>query len=201
MPAEPRPIEQAPLQGRQLLGALLGQRRAELGYTHRPAFARERLPLTPQGNLNTRLLADLEEAYRDNFPEVRLRQLAQAYLVTYDSVVAVAHGRARALVPLAAAPDATVTELPPMTGRDRVTSDREYFRPIADRRALLARQGIMDPSGAQMFGEGTEDARTWDGRVGRSLSVYDRMWLIADLRRREAGRDNGSVSAPAPEGV
>jgi hypothetical protein len=98
-----RPLAQAPAEGRRLLGVLLAQRRAELGYTHVPAFVRTRLPLTPSGNPNTRLAHDIEHAYRASFPEPRLRQIAQAYLVTYESCIAVAYLRAGTLTPAPAA--------------------------------------------------------------------------------------------------
>src|SRR6266704_2765483 len=76
MASGPPPIKDAPEDGRRILGELLPQRRIELGYARRPAFARDRLPLTPMGNPNTRMLADIEKAYRKRFPEPTLRQLA-----------------------------------------------------------------------------------------------------------------------------
>jgi hypothetical protein len=185
---------------------LLGQRRTELGYTHLPAFARARLPLTPSGNPNTRLLADIEKAYRDNFPEVRLRQLAHAYLVAYESLVAVAHLRSRALVPVPpAGPAAPVVPaeppgwMPPMTDPARTASARPYADRIWDRLRLLAIRGITDPDGTQVFlraaadprdydGIGTPaDAKAWDG-TGERLDLPGRVWLIADMQRRDAGR-------------
>jgi hypothetical protein len=188
MASDTRPIEGAPRETRLLLGVLLAQRRTELGYTHVPAFVRARLPLTEKGNPNTRLAADIEKAYRDNFPEPRLRQLARAYLVDYDSLVAVAHGRAHALVPLSpAAPAVPVAApaggwVPPVTDPDSEVAIRPYFDPVNEHRIALAARGITAPSGAQMFGEGTEDAMTWDG-VGARLEIRDRVWLIAELRR------------------
>jgi hypothetical protein len=194
MASDPRPIEGAPPEGRHLLGALLAQRRAELGYTYWPAFAKDRLPLTPSGNPNTRLLADIEKAYRDNFPEPRLRQLAQAYRVDYGSLVDVAHMKARALIPLppavsAMAPAAAGAD-PPGWPPERVAADRPFFDPINERRVELASRGIAYPTGAQMFGEG-EDAQAWDGDFA-PLPVGDKVWAVADMRRRAAARDAGS---------
>jgi len=190
-----RPIEEAPIEGRRLLGALLAQRRAELGYTHWPAFARDRLPLTPSGNPNTRLLADIEKAYRDNFPEPRLRQLAQAYLVTYESLTAVAHLRAQSLSLISPAVPGPADNSPPYP-QARAASDRPWFDEINERRVALALRGITAPSGAQMFGEGTDDAQLWDG-IGARLDIGDRVWFVADLRRRAHGRNGDSGSSAA----
>jgi hypothetical protein len=185
MASDPRPIEKAPPEGRRLLGVLLAQRRAELGYTHWPAFARDRLPLTDSGNPNTRLLADIEKAYRDNFPEPRLRQLARAYLVDYHSLVDVAHLRADALVPVlpAAGPDGWQ---PPIADKARRDADAPYAAPILERLLELADAGIIDPTGAQVFGEDTIDAKAWDGTGARIRSPRDRAWFIAEIRRWEA---------------
>lgn len=195
MASELRPVEGAPLEGRRLLGALLGQRRAELGYTHWPAFARDRLPLTPSGNPNTRLLADIEKAYRDNFPEPRLRQLARAYGVTYESLTAVAHLRARALSPASPAAVPEPAGSPPLPPA-RAASDRPWFDEINERRVALAARGVTDPSGAQMFPGAPDDAKAWDG-IGARLDIGDRVWFIADLRRRAAGRDGSTGTGAA----
>jgi hypothetical protein len=205
--ADPFPIEHAPAEGRELLGALLAQRRKELGYTHWPAFARDRLPLTPQGNPNTRLLADIEKAYRKRFPEPTLRQLARAYQVDYRSLTDVAHLRAGALVPAppasapagpaglpAAAPPAAGQDgwQPPIADKARRDADAPYAAPILDRLLELADAGVTDPDGAQMFGEGTADARAWDGHGAWVRAPRDRAWFIADIRRLEAGRAGNS---------
>jgi hypothetical protein len=194
MASDPRPIEKAPYEGRHLLGVLLAQRRAELGYTHVPAFVRARLPLTEKGNPNTRLAADIEKAYRDNFPEPRLRQLARAYLVDFGSLVAVAHGRARTLVPEPpAAPPAPASDtgwLPPISDPARIAAARPYADRIHARLRHLAAQGITDPDGRQVFGPGP-DASTWDGTAGR-WDLDERVWMIADMQRRDGGRDGSS---------
>jgi len=187
MAASLMPIEGAPAEGRELLGALLAQRRKELGYTHWPAFARDRLPLTPQGNPNTRLLADIEKAYRKRFPEPTLRHLAQAYQVDYQSLIDVAHLRASALVPQRPAAPAGD---PPFADPARAAGDRSHFDEINEQRFALAAKGILDPTGAQMFPDDADDARAWDG-IGARLPIRDRVWFIADLRRRAATRNAG----------
>jgi hypothetical protein len=199
------PIEDAPEEGRALLGALLAQRRKELGYTHWPAFARDRLPPTPAGNPNTRLLADIEKAYRARFPEPTLRQLAAAYMVTYESLVAVAHlkrqySRDRLLVPVPGRQPGAVPAEPPPPIADpaHVAADRPRFDEINERRVALAARGITDPSGSQMFPDDPQDAQTWDG-IGARLDIRDRVWLIADLRRRAAARgDRSGTGTEAP---
>ena len=194
MPSDPRPIEHAPIEGRRLLGELLQQRRAELGYTHRPRFTTDRLPPTPSGNPNTRLVADIEEAYRDNFPPGRLRQIAHAYLVTYESLVAVAHMKARALEP-EPGPEAAVDGLPPAPIDD--SARESAVRPYADRiwRRLLDIRGGDHTAGAQLFPRSPADAKAWDGTYGR-MDLGDRVWLVADLQHRDGNRNrNGTAEA------
>jgi hypothetical protein len=194
---KPRPLDEAPPYGRRVLGAQLRQRRMELGYTHRPAFARDKLPLTPSGNLNTRLLADIEEAYRADFPAARLRQLADAYQVDYQSLVDVAYRSAEALTaaspapPPAVPPPAAVPDLTPPMDPVRAASDRPWFDEINERRVALAARGVTAPAGAQMFPDRPDDAKAWDG-IGARLDIGARVWFIADLRRRAAGRAGNS---------
>jgi hypothetical protein len=181
-----------------LLGELLQARRQELGYKYRPAFARERLQPTDEGNPNVRLVADAEMGYRDTFPPGTLREIARAYEVAYDSVTAVLDGRADALAPaVPAAPAAPVTRLPPMTDAARIASARPYADAINRRLRELAGQGLPDPGGVQVFGPGP-DAKTWDG-IGARLDIDDRVWFIADLQRRADGRDGSGSGAGQPE--
>jgi hypothetical protein len=183
----------------RLLGELLQGRRQELGFKFRPAFARERLPLTDDGNPNTRLVADIENAYDsriNTFPAGTLRLLAGAYEATYDSVLAVLAGKADALVP--AAPAAPPDDSLPLSPA-RAASDRPWYREINERRVALAARGITDPDGAQMFPDRPDDAKAWDG-IGARLDIDARVWFIADLRRRAAGRagrdgSSGTVGA------
>ncbi len=93
-----------------------------------------------------------------------------------------------------------MTQLPPVTGRERRGSDYPYFTAIMNRLLDLAGRGITDPSGAQVFPASDGDARTWDG-IGSRLDRTDRAWLIADLQRRADGRNGGARSEPAPEEV
>jgi hypothetical protein len=179
--ADRRPVVRAPDDAWQRLGELLQLRRAELGYRRRPAFTREH-------GINIRLVTDIENAYRPNtFLTPTLREIAQAYQVTYESLIAVLGKKADELTPaaparLAASPDGWQ---PPVADPDRRDADAPYAAPILTRLLELADAGNLDPDGEQVFGEGTADARAWDG-VGRRLPVRDRAWFIAIVRRWEA---------------
>ena len=208
MAPDPQPIAKAPGDGLLLLGALLRKRRIELGYTHRPAFIRDRLPLTPKGNLNTRLVADIEKAYRKDFPDYTLEKLAGAYEVTYESMVAVAYLRARVLVPAPPAAPAAPAALP-VTGeppgwmaseKKRTAANRPYADRIRGRLDLLRTQGVTAPTGAQLFGEDTADARDWDKYAG-DWETRDVVWFIADIQRRNDGRDAGGNSGTGTNGA
>jgi lysophospholipase L1-like esterase len=175
-----RPVVRAPEQAWQRLGELLQLRRADLGYRRRPAFTRDR-------GINIRLVTDIENAYRPNtFLTPTLRDIAQAYQVTYDSLIAVLAGKEDELS--AAAPAPAGGWVPPVTDPDSEAAIRPYFDPVNEHRIALAARGITSPSGAQMFGEGAEDAMTWDG-VGARLEIRDRVWLIAELRRNADRRN------------
>jgi transcriptional regulator with XRE-family HTH domain len=84
---------------------------------------------------------------------------------------------------------------PPMTDPGRIASDRPYFDEINERRVALAARGITNPSGAQMFPDSPDDAKAWDG-IGARLPVGDRVWFIADLRRRAAAAARNPLAAP-----
>ena len=91
----------APEEAWRRLGERLQLRRGELGYRRRPAFCETR-------DINTRLVADIENAYRPNtFLPATLKQIAQAYEVTYDSITALLRGEADVLIPAEPAPEAT----------------------------------------------------------------------------------------------
>ena len=177
------------------LGELLQLRRSELGYQFRPAFVEAR-------GINGRRVSDIEKNYRPNtFPPGSLREIAQAYQVTYDSIVALLRGEADALIPaepapppVPSAPTAPVSDsraTPVVTGADNVTASWSYAEPIWEQLYDLARAGNLDPTGADLFGEGTDDARTWDDpRLRRLLPLRERVRNIADLRRREAETRN-----------
>jgi hypothetical protein len=199
MASGPLPIEDAPAEGRELLGALLAQRRKELGYTHWPAFARDRLPLTPKGNPNTRLLADIEKAYRSRFPEPTLRLLAQAYQVDYRSLLDVAHLRRNTLTPVSSPPAPAALPVPGeppgwLAGDEaRSGADRPFADEIRGRLKLLRAQGIPAPSGGELFPDSPADARDWDKYAADGWTIRDLTWFIADMQRRKAGR------APGPD--
>ena len=181
----------APPAAWQRLGVLLEARRKALGFQYRTQLERER-------KLNKRMQADIEKAYPsrvNTWPESTLMHIADLYEVTWQSMLAVLHGDADALEP--AAPVAVLPRgdgwQPPVTDPAAEAAIRPYFDPLNERRVELAAQGVKDPDGAQMFGPGTDDAKTWDG-VGARLEVRDRVWLIAELRRN-AGRRNGPGSS------
>ncbi len=173
---------------RWLLGDLLKRRRAALGYAYRPSFTRDRV-------INDKMVQDVENANRDTFTYPALQNIARAYDVTYDSMIAVVRGTADELAPPPAAPPAILPAPPaaddPPFDAPRAEQNRPFFDPINERRVELATRGIAYPDGAQMFGEGTEDAKAWD-TDGAPMPVGDRVWFIADLRRRAAGRAAGS---------
>ena len=54
---------------------------------------------------------------------------------------------------------------------------------------------IPGPGGADLFGEGTPDAWAWNSLADR-MTVPARVWLIADLRRREAAAPDSRWEAP-----
>ncbi len=183
-----RPAVRAPVEAWQRLGSLLQLRRAELGYRRRPAFTREH-------GINIRLVTDIENAYRPNtFLTPTLRDIAQAYAVTYDSLTAVLAGRADELTPAVPAPPAVVPPgdgwLPPMTDPGRIASARPFADRIHARLRRLAALGVTDPDGEKMFGPGA-DAKTWDGTAGR-WDLDERVWMIADMQRRDGGRPDGA---------
>jgi len=187
MTSDRRPVIRGPEAAWKRLGELLQLRRAELGYKRRPAFTRDR-------DINIRLVTDIENAYRPNtFLTPTLREIAQAYAVTYDSVVAVISGHDAGLIP---AEDRPAEVTPPPYPQARGEADRPWFDEINERRVALALRGITAPSGAQMFPDCPDDAKAWDG-IGARLPIADRVWFIADLRRRAHGRGGTSGNSAA----
>ena len=177
----------------QRLGKLLDVRRRTLGYTWRTDFERER-------RVNRRMAADIESAAPgrvNTFTNGSLGLIAQGYAVDYESILAVLRGEADDLVPVPVAPvnpdlvpvppAAAPAGDPPFADPARAAGDRSFFDEVNERRFALAARGVLDPSGAQMFPDCPDDARAWDG-IGARLSIRDRVWFIADLRRRAAGR-------------
>ena len=68
------------------------------------------------------------------------------------------------------------------------TTTQSALTQIWEQVVRLAAQGITDPAGSQMFPDSPDDAKAWDG-IGSRLDIGDRVWLIADLRRRAAARN------------
>jgi hypothetical protein len=189
--ADRRPVVRAPDDAWKRLGELLQLRRAELGYKRRPAFTRD-------CDINIRLVTDIENAYRPNtFLTPTLREIAQAYRVTYDSLIAVLLQHDDELIP--AAPPSPLAYLgnAPIADRARRDADAPYAMEIMERVLDYTSRGIRNPTGTQLFPDSPEDAQIWDG-IGARLDIGDRVWLIADLRRRAAGRaPNSGTGASA----
>jgi hypothetical protein len=181
--ADRRPVVRAPDDRWRLLGELLQLRRAQLGYKRRPAFTREH-------GINIRLVTDIENAYRPNtFLTPTLHEIARAYQVTYESVIAVLNEEAGRLAPAGAAgrPDPSS----PFADPARTDLNRPWFDPLNERRVRLAARGILDPGGGQMFPDAPDDAKAWDD-IADSIPVGDKVWIIADLRRRAGTGAAGS---------
>lgn len=188
MTSDRRPVIRGPEAAWKRLGELLQLRRGELGYKRRPAFTRER-------EINIRLVTDIENAYRPNtFLTPTLREIAAAYAVTYDSMVAVILGHDDELIP--AAPPSPLSRLgdAPIADQGRRDADAPYAMEIMEQYLEYASRGVRNPTGTQLFPDSPEDAQIWDG-IGARLDVRDRVWLIADLRRRADGRGNGPGAA------
>jgi hypothetical protein len=179
----------------QRLGQLLELRRRTIGYTWRTDFERER-------RVNRRMAADIEKAAPgrvNTFTNGSLGLVAQGYAVDYESMLAVLRGEADELVPVPVAPvnpDLVPVPAGPAAAPDgaspfdpaRSVQDRPWFDEINERRVALAARGVTDPDGAQMFPADPEAARAWDSIAAYGVPAGDRVWAIADLRRRAAGR-------------
>lgn len=187
-----RPAVRADIGAWRKLGELLQLRRAELGYRRRPAFTRDR-------DINIRLVTDIENNYRPNtYLTGTLREIAQAYAVTYDSLTGVLAEQAAELtptaapaVPLTTGPGSSI-EPPPrayMTAEEAAAGQADADT-IRDRLLAIAdKEGIApgNVTGTRLFGEGTPDAATWDRAAGR-FDAWQRIWMIAEIRRRELAR-------------
>jgi hypothetical protein len=183
----------------RLLGELLRLRRAAIGYRHVPAFVRDR-------DINTRMAGDIEHGRRDTYTFPTLEDIATAYKVTYKSMMAVVWSDAGELVPAEeapAAPPVPAREVPPRSdgaspfGPARTDSDRPWFDEINERRVALAARGVTDPGGEQMFPADPEAARAWDSIAAYGVPAGDRVWALADLRRRAADRAGNSGTGAA----
>jgi hypothetical protein len=180
-----------------LLGSRLDLRRRELGHTYRTTFE-------AASGVNKRLAADIEKAAKervDTFMPGTLQLIAKGYRVTHASVLALLRDETDDLDPLPALPAAPAVpaappgDMPPLSPA-RAASDRPWHDEINERRVALAARGITSPTGTQMFPDRLDDAQAWDG-IGARLDIGDRVWFIADLRRRAAGRDGSSGTGAA----
>ena len=168
------------------LGALLKLRRAELGHRYLPPFVRDR-------RINTRMVGDIEHGRRDTFTFPSLQDVARAYEVTYDSMMAVVWSGAGELAPVRADPPPD-ENTPPLTQR-QVAAGQSWYDEINEIRVALAARGITNPTGAQMFPGDPDDARAWDEHD--YYSVKDRVHFIAEVRRQVAGRVPNSGTGTA----
>lgn len=178
---------QAPEDAWVRLGELLQLRRGELGYRQRPAFCETR-------NINTRLIADIEHNYRPNtFPRPPSSRSPRHTRLPTSPFAALLRGEADELIrtessppPAPAATGSGGRRTSLVTGEDKNAAAWPYAEAIWQRLHELA--GNLDPTGAELFGEGTDEARIWDVSSLRQLcSIPERVWMIADLRHREAG--------------
>ncbi len=166
-----------------LLGELLQLRREALGYRYRPGFTADR-------GINIRMVTDIENAHRPNtFSLPALQQIARAYAVTYESVTAVLKGGADELAPEEPAaprpaPPPDAGWLPPLPDA-AIAAARPYADLISDRLLELALDGVADPSGEQVFGKGSRDARTWDA-ISERWPLRACVWMMAYLQSGEA---------------
>lgn len=167
------------------LGELLAARRAELspdyeGHGGRMAFARDRLPPTPKGNVNLRLAQDIELNGRENFTPPMLRDvIAPAYGVTYESIRRALEGGG--LEP-AAGPtgSASLPTLAPPVAMDEELEKaaRPHIGMIGPANLAAVARG-WDPPGDQLFEAGSWEAETWE-RLRRGFrDPYRRLWVIA----------------------
>jgi transcriptional regulator with XRE-family HTH domain len=87
--------------------------------------------------------------------------------------------------------------LPPMTNEARISAARPYADAIWERmddyRAEHPDVRREDIAGADLFPDSPADQRTWDDpNLRRNWSVPDRVWMLADIQRREAERNRQS---------
>jgi hypothetical protein len=189
-----RPEEKA----RERAGELLQRRRSDLGFggRRRRAFARDR-------GVNDRLLTDIENPQPGrNYLISSIQDIARAYGVTYESLAAVLRGDADGLVPAQPAPAPAAAAfpagLPPLADAGRLARAAPHLARIWERVWALAARGVTDPSGAEVFGEGTAGARAWDSGIAQRWPVPERVWLLADFQASEPGpgaaRDAGGAA-------
>jgi hypothetical protein len=190
-----RPAIRADRHAWEQLGKLLQRRRAQLGGGSQTRFAKDH-------RVSVRRIRDIENASREDpssWQEATLQEIADFYEVACESMIAVVKGEAEELVPAPAArpPDARLGPAP-MTDAAREAAARPYADAIWERLVALVHElhaPARDIPGRALFGEGSPDAMTWDDeRTRRLLSLNERVWLIADLRVREASNDRSALT-------
>jgi hypothetical protein len=241
-PAEPPPARAPKRPGRnrkrlaiwapedrwKLLGELLEERRrVGLGYVFRTTFARARLPLTPDGNPNTRRVDDLESNRRPNrWPPGTLKEMAAAYQVLYEwppgpegeSMRAAAAPRTGPMLDvlageadvLAAAPAGQVHAVP--AGAPPAGGPDGWQPPVADKAQRAADAPYAAPILDRLLELADAGIIDPDGAqvfpdapgdakawdgIGARLPVRDRAWFIAIVRRRAAARAGNSGTGAA----
>jgi hypothetical protein len=197
----------APSRWSELGRRLRHRREMELDYPDRPEFEEVT-------GLNYRMISDIE-----NMPPGRANtvldstlkyKVAPAYQVTFESIVAFLKQETDDLVPAPPAPAAAPPAVPsflgpsPIADEARSAAARPHVQAICEalvRAGYLRevvpgwyeRTGAPEPSGAELFGEGAPDARTWDDpNLRRTLSVAQMVWLLADIRRSDEAREGNS---------
>jgi hypothetical protein len=142
--------------------------------------------------VNTKLIQELENNYRPGtYTKWSLEAAEKAYGITHESVLAFLHGETDTLARARIAPvrqfaAAESRDLPPSPfDQDRTDADYPYAVPVWNRYLDLPRR-VTDPAGEQMFPDCPDDAKAWN--VVNLLDIGDRVWVIADLRRRAAAR-------------
>lgn len=144
---------------------------------------------------------------------MNLRDVAEAaYKVTYESVLDVlnedgdlvaepgtpAHRPPRSRRPAAEVPAVDPAEAAEAAfGAVGVARARPHATEIFLRLRDLAAEGITKPTGQQMFGGASRDARSWDLHA-EEMPAEELVWLIAALRARETNPGQGRGSSPNP---
>jgi transcriptional regulator with XRE-family HTH domain len=180
------------------LGRLLAARRRDLdpAFYYRADFARAR-------GINLRMLQDVENDTREDFPPATLEKLAEAYGVTFASLLAVSRDMAAGLEP---APPPQIER-----GNDIFPGIHPALRPAADAEfaaiePLVQAAQAAHPEevilGEWVFGGDPDAAARWDHYTSLGWSLWQRITAIAVARAldpaRQAGPGNGLRAVLAP---
>jgi hypothetical protein len=186
-PSKMRPIKGIPRTARLRGGMLLAARReVYFGMKHRTEFAEAR-KAELSSRSGWRLVSDLENAWRDNFAADTLANIARAYAVTFESMVAVLRGEADALVPLDGRPAHAVPP-PPADSFAALEEIHPADRPavrqrLAEVQAMIRTARVHVPegqlAGAQIFGAGTPEQRFWDAMAAQGADEAELAMMVA----------------------